>query len=322
MGGQLSFAEGFLHPRLGVNDKLDAIGAAIDWKRIDSLAALPKPAATGRPAYEAAVMVKALIIAALYDLSDPALEAALADRLSFRRFCGLGLDSATPDETTICRFRATAAASGLMQRVLDEVNRQLEAAGLILKKGSMLDATLVKAAHNPPPAKAGLGAAHPREPGASWTKKNGKAFFGYKVHIGMDKGSGLVRRIVSTGAKIYESEVADGLISWDEDAVYGDKAYPKKERRAALKNSGIKDRIAHRRHKSQAALRPWRERWNKLVARHRAPVEAVFSAGKRLYGLARARCHSLSRNAVRFTAFAIAYNLRRVSILRSALRSA
>ena len=207
-----------------------------------------------------------------------------------------------------------------MESVLAEVNRQLEAAGLILKKGSMLDATLVKAAHNPPPTEAGLGAEHPREPGASWTKKNGKAFFGYKLHIGMDEGSGLVRRITTTGAKTYESEVADDLIGWDEAAVYGDKAYPQKDRRQHLKAAGIKDRIAHRRHKTQPTLGRWRERWNKLVARRRAPVEAVFSAGKRLYGLRRAGCHSLTRNAVRFTAFAIMYNLRRADILRTPKR--
>lgn len=318
MTGQLSFAEGFAHPGVGVNDKLDAIASSIDWTFLDGETARLKASHMGRPPYEAAIMIKALLLAALYDLSDPALEAALCDRLSFRRFCGLGLDSPTPDETTLCRFRAQAAGRQVMERVLAEVNRQLETAGLVLKKGSMLDATLVKAAHNPPKAEAGLGAEHPKEPGATWTKKNGKSHFGYKVHIGMDAGSGLVRRILTTGAKTYESEVADDLISWDEGAVYADKAYPKKARRQRLRAAGIKDRIAHRRHKSQASLSRWRKRWNRLVARRRAPVEAVFSAAKRLYGMRRARCHSLARNAVRFTAFAIVYNLRRVSVLKAA----
>ena len=317
MKDQLSFAEGFLHPGLGANAKLDGIEAAIDWSFLEALVAPLRGAHTGRPPYDAVIMTKALLLGALYDLSDPALEAQLADRLSFRRFCGLGLDAPTPDETTICRFRALAGEVGLMQRVLDEVTAQFEARGLILKKGTLMDATLIKAAHNPPPKAAGLGAEHPRERGATWTKKAGKAHFGYKLHIGVDEGSGLVRRAVVSGAKTYESEVADALISWDEGAVYGDKAYPNKARRAALKAHAIKDRIAHRRHKTVASLPPWRQLWNRAVARRRAPVEAVFSAGKRLYGLARATCHSLKRNTQRFIAFAIVYNLRRATLIKA-----
>ena len=315
---QLGFADALVDRRLGSNRKLERIDELIDWAVIAGLPRCTASAGRGRPPYPALKMLKALYLAALYQLSDPELEAALCDRLSFRRFCGFGLDETTPDETTICRFRAHAAASGLTQDAFAEINRQLEARGLIVKTGTLMDATLVAAAHNPPKRSAGLGAAHPREPGATWTKKNGKAFFGYKLHIGLDEDSGLIRRAVVTGAKVYESEVADELISWDEQAVYGDKAYPLKARRARLKAHGIKDRIAHRRHKTVARLSPRRERWNRLVARRRAPVEAVFSAGKRLYGLARARCHSLAANEVRFLAFAAIYNLRRATLIAPA----
>ena len=102
-------------------------------------------------------------------------------------------------------------------------------------------------------------------------------------------GSGLVRRAVLTSAKVYESTVADRLICGDEKAVYGDRAYEHKERRARLKAAGIKDRIMHRRHKHMAALPLWQQRRNRLISRHRAPVEAVFSALKRLYGQSRAK---------------------------------
>jgi IS5 family transposase len=130
--------------------------------------------------------------------------------------------------------------------------------GLILKKGTMLDATLVTAKHAPPARAAGMGATHPKEPDAGWTKKGGKAYFGYKAHVGVDQGSGLVRSIDFTSAKINDSEVADGLICGDEASVYADKAYEKKGRRARLKAAGIKDRIMHRRHKHIARLPPWR----------------------------------------------------------------
>jgi IS5 family transposase len=104
----------------------------------------------------------------------------------------------------------------------------------------------------------------------------------------MDEGSGRVRRAVVTPARTYESEVADALVAGDEKAVYGARAYEKKARRRALKARGIKDRIMHRRHKPIARLPHWQQVRNALIARRRAPVEAVFSALKRLSGGARA----------------------------------
>ena len=258
-------------------------------------------------------MLKALYLQALYDLSDPGLEEALLDRLSFRRFCGFALDGSTPDETTICRFRGDAGAA--LEAAFEEINRQLDAAGLIVRKGTLMDATLVASASRPPGRSAGAGASHPKEPDADWTKQNGKAFFGYKAHIGVDQGSGLIRRVALTSAKTYESEVADQLICGDEAAVYGDRAYEHKGRRARLKAAGIKDRIMHRRHKYIARLPYWQQRRNALIAPRRAPVEAVFSAFKRLYGLRRARSWDLDGNTARLFAVAAVYNMRRACLL-------
>jgi transposase, IS5 family len=308
---QASLIEALIDPRLGSNERLSRIDALIDWSPIEAIVRELRTGAQGRPPYNALKMVKALYLQALYDLSDPGLEAALLDRLSFRRFCGLSLDEATPDETTILRFRHDAAEAQTLQACFVEINRQLEAKGLMLKKGTLMDATLVAATHNPPKIAAGPGAAHPREPEASWTKKNGRSHFGYKAHIGMDQHSGLVRRAVLTGAKTYESEVADQLISWDERAVYGDKAYPQRARRAALKRAGIKDRIAKRRHKSEPPLSPRQQRRNDLIARDRAPVEGVFSQMKRFYGWSRTRCHTLARNAADLFAIITVFNLKR-----------
>jgi transposase, IS5 family len=308
---QASLIEALIDPRLGSNERLSKIDALIDWSPIEAIVRKLRTGAQGRPPYNALKMVKALYLQALYDLSDPRLEEALLDRLSFRRFCGLSLDEATPDETTILRFRHDAAEAKVLEACFVEINRQLEAKGLVLKKGTLMDATLVAATHNPPKIAAGPGAAHPREPGASWTKKNGRSHFGYKAHIGMDQHSGLVRQAVLTGAKTYESEVADQLISWDEGAVYGDKAYPKKARRAALKQARIKDRIAKRRHKSEPPLSPRQQRRNDLIARHRAPVEGVFSQLKRFYGWSRTRCHTLARNAADLFAILTVFNLKR-----------
>jgi transposase, IS5 family len=317
MSKQVSFVEALLDQRLGSNAKLAAIAAAIDWTRLEPIVHRVRPGETGRPPYSPLSMLKALYLQRLYDLSDPGLEDALLDRLSFRRFCDLAIDGPTPDETTICRFRAAAADAGVMEACFAEIVRQLEAQGLVLKRGTLMDASIIQAKHNPPPREAGLGAKHEKEPDADWTYRRGQSMFGYKAHIGIDQGSGLLRRVVVTPAKVYESEVADRLIVGDEGAVYGDKAYPQKARSQRLKALGIKDRIMRRADKWHPELPHWRKRWNDLVARRRAPVEAVFSAMKRLYGLARARCTTLARNAADIFAFAAIYNLRRATLRRA-----
>lgn len=311
---QMNLAEALVGRRLGANAKLEAIAAVIDWDRLEPIVRRLRPGETGRPPYPPLAMLKALYLQRLYDLSDPGLEEALMDRLSFRRFCGLALDAATPDETTICRFRAAAAEARALEECFTEIAGQLEAKGAMVKQGTLMDASIVIAKHNPPPISAGRGARHVKEPDADWTYRHGRSLFGYKAHLGVDAGSGLIRRVVVTPAKTYESEVADALIVGDERAVYGDKAYENKHRRARLAARGIKDRSMRRANKWHP-LPPRRQRWNDMVARRRAPVEATFSAMKRLYGLGRARCTTLARNAADIFAFAAIYNLRRATIL-------
>ena len=313
MSRQLSLADALVDARVGSNEKLSRIDALIDWSRLADLVAGVRTAETGRPPYPTLAMLKALYLQALYDLSDPGLEEALLDRLSFRRFCGFALDEATPDETTICRFRLAAAKIGVLDACFAEVNRQLEARGLMLKKGTLMDASIVAATHNPPRREAGMGVTHPREPGADWTSKNGKSYFGYKMHVGVDEGSGLIRKAAFTPARTQDNEMAEALVSGDEAAVYADRIYESKARRAALKARSIKDRIMHRRHKYMPSLPRWMQLRNRLISRRRAPVESVFSAMKRIYGKARTRCHSLTANAADFLAFATVFNLRRAA---------
>ena len=315
---QLGFASAFADPRLGSNKKLEEIDRMIDWSRLAALAQKVRPGVEGRPPFDALAMLKALYLQRLYDLSDPELEGALLDRLSFRRFCGFALEDSTPDETTILRFRHDAAQLGVLADCFALVTSQLEAKGLVLRSGTMMDASIIRAQRQPPPMSAGRGAVNPQEPDAGWTGRGGKTVLGYKAHVGVDQGSGLVRRVVVTSARVYESEVADDLICGDERAVYGDRAYPLKARRARLKSLGIKDRIMHRADKHHPRITGWRARWNNLVSRRRAPVEAVFSAMKRLYGLARARSSALCYVAADVFAFVTIYNLRRAAILKAA----
>jgi len=314
---QMSLVEAFLDRRMGLRGKLKALSEVIDWTSLQGLAAGVRSGETGRKPYEPISMLKALYLASLYDLSDPALEEALIDRVSFRLFCGFALDGSTPDETTLCRFRNDCVAAGLLEAAFAEVNRQLDAKHLIVRKGTLLDATIVAAASRRPPIAAGSKPALPREPGASFTRKGGKSYFGYRVHVGADKGSALIRRLAVTPAHVNESVVADALVCGDEAAVYGDKGYENKARRAALKARGIKDRIMHRSHKNQAALPHWQKRRNALIASHRAPVEAIFGCFKRLYGRARVRYRDFRRTVADFYRLATAYNLRRAITLTS-----
>jgi IS5 family transposase len=313
--GQLGFAEAFLAPGLGSNATLEKIDGLVKWYRFEKLLARVRPGETGRPPYAALSMLKALLLQQWYGLSDPGLEEALGDRLSFRRFCRFELDAPTPDETTICRFRQALIAAGLQERLLAELNRQLDQHGLLLRQGTMVDATLVAAQAARPGMGKAAGAKSEVDPDADWTRKGGQSHFGYKAHLAMDQGSRLIRRAILTPAKVYESEVADALIMGDERAVYGDRAYEQKARRRRLKALGIKDRIMHRRTKHQRALPAWQQRRNRLIAPIRSTVEHLFGVMKRCYGYRRVRYFSLARNALQLELLCCAINMRRAAVL-------
>jgi IS5 family transposase len=269
----------------------------------------------GRPPYAEAAMLRALYLQALYDLSDPGLEEALLVRIDFRLFCGFSLGARTPDETTICRFRNQAAAGGLIEAAFVEVNRQLEAKGLMVKKGTLIDASIVSAASRRPLSEQGAKPRLPREPEASFTRKGGKSYFGWRLHVGVDQGSFLVRRALVTPAHVNESSVAEALICGDEQAVYADKAYENKARRRWLKGRGVKDRIMHRRHKHQAALPHWQAVRNRLIAPRRAAVEGVFGTLKRTYARSRSRFFGLLKTTADLIRVLTVYNLRRAMSL-------
>ena len=227
-------------------------------------------------------------------------------------------DSTTPDETTLCRFRNALKDAGVGEALFAEVARQLDAAGFMIKTGTLIDASLVASAVRPPrdgSTPKGIESRSDQDPDASWTRrgKDRRLFFGYKLHVGVDRGSGLIRSRALTPAKVSESEVADRLILGDERAVYADKAYEKRERRAALRARGVKDRIQHRRTRSQPALPYWQTVRNKLIGRVRSGVERTFAVLKGRYGLGRMRYRGLAANRFHLDLVAIAHNLHRAA---------
>jgi len=309
---QLGFLEAFTASKLGRNERLDRVSSEVRWSRFETLLGRLEAEGAGRPPYEPLLMFKALLLQHWYGLSDAGLEEALNDRVSFRRFLGLPLEADAPDHTTVCRFRNRLAAAGLVERLFAEFDRQIEERGLVLKQGTMIDATLVEAARGRPPR------GHEDEaldPDAAFAKREGKpgATYGYKAHIGMDQGSRLIRSACVTPANVNETSVADGLIRGDERAVYADKAYAKAERRQRLKRAGIKDRIMHKSWGGGPPLTPWQKRHNRLISPIRASVETIFAILKRRMGYVRVRYVGLAKNQAHFLMLAMAYNMRRAA---------
>ena len=317
-GSQAGMAEAFLHPSVGRNVRLEAISQRIDWPAVEAVLAGLRSGERGAPPYAALMMSKALLLQQWYGLSDPGLEEALVDRMSFRRFVGLAGDEAAPDHATLWRFRQALGRLGLDKAVLEAVGRQLDAQGLIVRQGTLIDASLIAAQSHPPRAAAEddvePGASRlvrpPREPDADWTKRGAARFFGYKAHVAVDRGSGLVRRVIVTPASVNDTVVADDLVLGDEREVWADKAYDSHARRARLAASGIKNRICRRGNKHH---RPsiWSERRNRAIARVRGRVETLFAVLKRHYRHHRARYLTLERNRTDLIMACVAINLRR-----------
>lgn len=306
--GQLSFAEALILAKAGGNDRLDRLNGLVTWPRFERLMARLRDDGPGRPGYSVLVLFKALLLQSLYGLSDREMEDALADRLSFRRFVGLGLEEAVPDHTVLSRFRNVLVAEGLLEKVFAELDRQLEEAGVILKRGTMLDATLIDAVSAPP-----RGGRPSHDPDARFTARQGKRgfTFGYKAHMGVDEGSGLIRSVITTAANVNDTVPADALIRGDEKAVWADAAYDTITRRGRLTAEGKKPRIARRPNKHHPELPPRLKRYNRLIARRRAAVETTFATLKRRMRLTAIRYVGIVKAAGQVLLAAMAFNMRR-----------
>lgn len=307
---QFGLIDGLLHPGMGRNESLEKIAAHLDWSAIDQALSSLRSNRVGAPAYPALIMLKALLLQQWYSLSDPALEEALSDRLSFRRFLGLGLEDPTPDHSTLWRFREALRRSGLDAQVFTALERQLSDRGLIIKKGTLADATLVQAQGRRP--RDGEAASDPE---ARLTKKGSRYVYGYKAHIAVDQDSGLVRRAILTPANVNDTGQGDALICGDEGAYYADAAYDTKARRAALRARGIVDAIVHRPNKHHPILPAALQAANRLIRPIRSRVETTFAIWKRHYGYTRVRYFGLGRNQTQLTLMAMASNLRRMLVL-------
>jgi transposase, IS5 family len=307
--GLAGFVEGWLPKGAGANAQLDRLGDLVKWYRFEKLLGHLRSAdAPGRPGYPVLVLFRALLLQSLYGLSERELEDALNDRLSFKRFVGLSIEDPAPDHTVLNRFRNQLIEEQLLEKLFAELDRQLEKAGVILKRGTMLDATLIEAVSVPPKEDRPS-----NDPDARFTKRQGKSgsTFGYKAHVGVDEGSGLIRSVITTPANVNDTVPADDLIRGDERVVWADAAYDTHARRARLKAEGRKPRIARRPNKHHPDLPPRLKRYNRLIARRRASVETTFATLKCRMRLTYIRYVGLTKATAQILMAAIAFNMRR-----------
>lgn len=295
-------------------DRLSEISGVLDWGRFEVVLGGIYKARRGEPPYPPLVMFKVLLLQRWYVLSDPEMEEALADRLSFRAFVGLSLEDATPDHSTIWRFREHLAKRGLMDRLIAELMLQLDGRGVVLRQGTLIDATIVQAAARRP--RMGEDKISPVDPDARFGSNNERQRFqfGYKLHAAMDQGSGLVRGAAVTPANIQEIDLATDLVQGDELAVYADRGYDGRRLHDHLAAAGIADGVMRRR-RGKGPLSEAEVARNHTFSLRRRPVEKLFGTLKRSYRLARLPYFNQARNAVALLMACFAYNLRRFHAL-------
>ena len=299
MEHQLSFADSeYQHKRrqtrkekfLGRMDKL------IPWKRLEAIIEpfYPK-AGNGRRPYLLPTMLRIHCIQQWYSLSDPAMEDALYEIASMRLFAGLSLHKPIPDHTTIMNFRHLLERHDLARHIFEDVNAWLTDAGVIVKEGTLMDATIIEA---PSSTKNSAGE---RDPEMHQTKKGNQWHFGMKAHIGVDAKTGLTHSFTTTSANEHDLNQASGLLHGDEKFIFADAGYRGADKRSELKSVNAEWHIAER--PSIVSSLKRHPRINKvpinieyMKAIIRAKVEHPFRVIKCQFGFTKARYRGLKKN--------------------------
>jgi len=260
----------------------------------------PKAGKRGRPPMPLERMLRIYFLQQWFNLSDPAAEDALYDSETMRRFVGIELgDDAFPDETTILHFRHLLERHQLTEAIFATVRELLATKGILLKTGTIVDATMVSA----PSSTKNL--TKTRDPEMKQTRKGKMWYFGMKVHVGTDR-QGLVHALTTTDAAQTDASQLAYLLHGEERALYGDRAYWSEQDRTLCEASGIRYRVNRR----GTAHHPVSERWrqiNRARSRVRARGEHAFRVVKTLWGFTTVRYRGLAKNTARaFTAFALA----------------
>ena len=305
----ISFANYLVNTKEDLHRALDTLIKQVDWSAFEILLSPIHNKIFGRKSYPAVLMFKCLLLQNWYNLSNYELERVIDDRLSFRRFVGLDYTQSVPDHSSFSRFRDELVKRQLDAPLFNELSQQIEKRGLVIRQGTLIDASILQAdVEKPKPKSDGKGGISKNDPDASWTKKRGKAYFGYKIHVGVDQGSGIIRKQAFTSARVHDTNLFNSLISKDEDFVYADKGYASRKNDHFLKRQGIKNGILFKKENRSAIY----QRFNYHVSKIRSRVETVFGVFKKHYGYRRVRYRSLIKNALQFSLLCICYNLRKI----------
>lgn len=234
--------------------------------------------------------------------------------LAFSALSGISFETDIPDFTTIWRFRERLSKAGLLEQVFNAVVGQLEQRNTLLRRGSLIDATLVQAARRPPKRdnnREDTGSNQSqRDRDASHTKKGNKHYYGYKGHISVDQGSGIIRKQSFTSACVHDSQQTEKLICGDEQSVFADKAYANDELKRSFRKQGLYYGILDKGRRNRP-LSQKQKKANRYKSRIRNAVERPFAWFKRVLGYRMVRYVNLRRNALQFTFLCLVHNLKR-----------
>ncbi len=292
-----------------LGDPLAQANSLLDWERfrpIEEELYNNKTEKGGHPNIDVVLMIKILVLQQWYSLSDQRMERELANNLSFMNF--LGFPEAIPDSTTIWLFRERLTREGKIDSIMQEVQRQLAAKGLIVKEGTIQDATFISSdpgrSGNRP---RGDEAKTRRSKDGTWAKKGDQFHFGYKLHSNMDVEYGLIRAIETTTASVHDSQVD---LSSKDERVYRDKGYFG----APARGKSVTMYRATKGH----PLSTWDKMRNLQISKIRAPGERPFAVIKTVFKAAHVLVTTIERVNVKMVFTAIAYNLYQLGTLHKA----
>jgi len=281
---------------------LEEMDRVIPWEELLKIVRKHYPKkGNGRQPMPLERMLRIYFMQQWYGLSDPAMEDSLYDIESMRRFARIDLEAdVIPDETTILNFRHYLEEHHLTEKIFEKTKGYLADKGLLLHKGTIVDATIINA---PSSTK---NETQTRDPEMKQTKKGNQWYFGMKAHVGTDTRRGLAHSIVVTNAAVHDSQVMDDLLHGEERAVYGDKAYSNIGRSEEFESQGIEWHI-DRKGSPGHPLTQTDRNWNHEQHKTRAKGEHIFLVVKHLWGYRKVKYKGLLKNAAQvFSLFALA----------------
>ena len=274
---------------------LERIDALVPWEELEARIAPHYPKrGRGRPPYPLATMLRVHVVQLCYNQSDPAMEDLLYEAESVRRFCGLSLTEAIPDESTILHFRHLLERHELGTELFATINAHLAKQGLRLREGTIVDATIIAAPSSTKNRR------RTRDPEMHQTKKGNAWHFGMKLHIGVDARTGLAHSLSTTAANVADVTEAHRLLHGGETVAYGDAGYRGVEKRPEQAGAGVEWRVALRPGLRRRLARGSAEALEqRRLASLRAKVEHPFQRLKQGFGYGKVRYRGLAKNRQR-----------------------